>query len=372
MSKQLALRFDEVPVTCPTQERYHAIAPCLAGRVTAGQQAEVLNLSYRTIHRWLQQFREKGLPGLFPVVHFPRQPQTPERLIVLLVYYKCCVPSASDRELARVASSLAERTIHNETVKALLLRYPFWRHPEFRAAINYPVPADKEARRFEMVKLKAMSWTEKRIAQLLGCSRNTVVKWLRRARQSAHHNDHRQAWLLDLSRAPHRTQRKVFLGTIHAVLQLQKKYGYAGSFRLQGYLWKDYGIELGETTIKKIMRQNRRVHLAPQKPAAVVIRDPHEGPPQSKNPFEHTYIDIRYLDARPEGVQLYSTLLLEGYSRTILAGSLTHRQDLGVVLSLYYLALFAGAAGRRSSRIMASSSTRTPSAALTAEFRSTM
>jgi transposase len=339
MPKQLALRFDEVPVTDKTQERYHAIAPCLAGRLTVSQQAAALDLSYRTISRWLRQFREEGMPGLFPVAEFPREPQTPERIIVMLVYYKCCVPSASDRELARVASFLAERRVHNETVKALLARYPFWRYTEFRAAINYPVPADREARRLEMLKLRMMGWTEKRIAQLLQCSRKTVMKWLRRARQSVQAEDNRQAWLLDLSRAPHRTQRKVFFGTINAVLQLQKKYGYAGAFRLQGYLSKDYGLELSEATIRKVMRQNRQVHLAPQRPVELIIRDPREGPPQSKHPFEHAYIDIRYLDAKPEGIQLYSTLLLEGHSRTILAGSLTRRQDLGVVLSLYYLAL---------------------------------
>ena len=32
MPTQIALRFDEVPTTCPAQKRYHTIAPCLAGR----------------------------------------------------------------------------------------------------------------------------------------------------------------------------------------------------------------------------------------------------------------------------------------------------------------------------------------------------
>jgi hypothetical protein len=45
------------------------------------------------------------------------------------------------------------------------------------------------------------------------------------------------------------------------------------------------------------------------------------------------------LDAKPNGEQLCSCLLLEGYSRTILAGSLTDRQHVGVILRLYYLAL---------------------------------
>jgi transposase len=63
---QLALKFDDVPLTCPTQERYHAIAPCLAGVSTPAEQAQALNVGYSTITRWLREFREKGMPGLFP------------------------------------------------------------------------------------------------------------------------------------------------------------------------------------------------------------------------------------------------------------------------------------------------------------------
>ena len=337
MPKQLRLSFDDVPLTCQAQRRYHAIAPVLAGRRTAPEQARTLDLSYGTVHRWLRRFREQGMPGLFPASEYPREPQTPERLIVLLVYYKCCVPTATDRELARVLSAEAGRRVHNETVKALLERYPFWRYAEFRASIRYPVPADPRERRSEMLKLREQGWTEKRIAQLLRCSRNTVMKWLRRAPASGGDT---QGWLVELPRAPRRTTRKVYLGAIHATLELQKRYGYAGWFRIQGYLERDYGLCLSESTVKRIMRQNRRVHLAPRRsPRGEQVRDPREGPPQSKHPFEHCFIDIRYLDARPGGVQLYSTLLLEGFSRTILAGSLTPAQDVGVVLYVYYLAL---------------------------------
>lgn len=128
-------------------------------------------------------------------------------------------------------------------------------------------------------------------------------------------------------------------GTIHAVLQLQKRYGYAGPFRIQGYLERDFGIVLSEATVKKIMALNRRVHLAPQRPVLLEVREPRQGPPKSARPFQHTFIDLRYLDAKPEGVQLYSCLLLEGYSRTILAGSLTPQQEVGIVLHVYFQAL---------------------------------
>ena len=341
MSVQLALRFDEVPITCETQQRYHSIAPCLAGKRSAEEQADALGLSYSTVCRWLRQFREEGMPGLFPATDYPREPQTPERVIVELLYYKCCVPSASDRELARVLTATTDHRIHHETVKALLERYPIWRHPEFQRLIQYPVPDNPQLLRLEMVKLQRQGWTDKRIAQLLRCSRNTVMKWLRRARLAElQPHDEEQPWLMDLSRAPIHPPRKVQFGTIHAVLTLQKKYGYAGWFRIKGYLEQDYGIHLSPTTIKKIMALNRRVHLAPQRPIAVAEeRESREGPKKSRCPFEHVFVDFRYLDAKPGGVQLYSTLLLEGFSRTILAGSLTPDQEAGVLLHVYFQAL---------------------------------
>jgi hypothetical protein len=80
----------------------------------------------------------------------------------------------------------------------------------------------------------------------------------------------------------------------------------------------------------KIHRNERR---------EVEVRDPREGPKKNHHPFEHTYIDLRYLDAKPAGVQLYSCLLLEGLSRTILASSLTLEQEVGVVLHVYFQAL---------------------------------
>lgn len=339
MPRQLLLCFSDVPLMCEVQERYHALAPVLAGQVSPAQQARLLNLSYRTICRWLHDFREQGMPGLFPATEYPREPYTPERVIVTLIYFKCCAPKASARELARAVGTTTGHRLHHATATALLERYFFWRYAEFRDHVRYPVPADAVARRLEMVRLREQGWTEQTIAALLGCTPRTVNKWLRRAQCEQAGGGALVEALADHSRAPHRPQRKVRFGAIRAVLELQKKYGYAGWFRIQGYLAKDYGITLGQTTVKKIMALNRKVHLAPQRPVEVVIREGREGPPRSKHPFEHCYVDLRYLDAKPGGAQLYSCLLLEGYSRTILAGSLTRRQDVGVVLRVYYLAL---------------------------------
>jgi hypothetical protein len=49
MTTQLALRRDEVPLTCEVQARSHSIAGCLAGKKTPAQLAAELNLGYSTV-----------------------------------------------------------------------------------------------------------------------------------------------------------------------------------------------------------------------------------------------------------------------------------------------------------------------------------
>lgn len=339
MSIQPMLPFADVPVSCPIQAKYHAIAPCLAEQIEPKQQAKLLNLSYSTVSKWLKQFREDGMKGLFASSQSSREPYTPERIIVSLIYFKCCVPKAADRELARVIGRMTGHHLHHITVKSLLERYFFWRYEEFQKLIVYPILPDAHSRRREIVKLDKHGWSEQSITVLVKCHRSTVRKWLRRSKEEELLKVPVSRQLLDCSSRPLAPQRKVYFGTMHTVLTLQRKYPTAGWFRLSGYLLKDFGIELGQTTIKKIMKLNRQLYLIPKIEKLFVESEIKEPPPRSKSPFEYTFIDIRYLDAKPGGVQLYSCLLLEGFSRTILAGSLTSKQDVGIILRIYYLAL---------------------------------
>ena len=339
MSVQPMLPFEDVPVTCPTQARYHAIAPCLAGKVEPRQQAKLLNLSYSTVSRWLKQFREEGISGLIPATGGGREPYTPERIIVSIIYFKCCVPLAADRELARVITSQTGYGLDPKTVKSLLERYFFWQYREFQKLIVYPILPDAQSRRREIIKLNRQGWREQSITTLVKCHRSTVRKWIRRWQEEEKLRVPIHQQLLDYSHVPLNPHRKVYFGTIHTILNLQKKYPTMGWFRLRGYLLKDHGIELGQTTLKKVMKLNRRLHLVPKVEKPIIEIEAKEPPPRSRHPFEYAFIDIRYLDAKPDGKQLYSCLLLEGFSRTILAGSLTDKQHVGVILRLYYLAL---------------------------------
>ena len=65
------------------------------------------------------------MPGLFPASEYVRGPYTPERVIVVLVYCKCCAPKAGARELARVVGATTTHFLHHQTVQTLLERYLF-------------------------------------------------------------------------------------------------------------------------------------------------------------------------------------------------------------------------------------------------------
>ena len=104
-------------------------------------------------------------------------------------------------------NATTEHRIHNETVKASLERYPLWRYPEFQRLIQYQAPSNPQQLRQEMVKLKREGWTEKRIAQLLRVNRNTIMKWLRHARQAESQLDDKQLRISGRASLQHQTRR---------------------------------------------------------------------------------------------------------------------------------------------------------------------
>jgi hypothetical protein len=57
------------------------------------------------------------------------------------------------------------------------------------------------------------------------------------------------------------TPDRVLVALLYFKPDTTKKYGYAGWFRIKGYLEAEYGIYLSPTSIKKIMALNRRIHM---------------------------------------------------------------------------------------------------------------
>lgn len=160
------------------------------------------------------------MPGLFPASGYSREPSTPERIIVSLIYFKCCVPKAASRELARVITSQTRYRLDHKTVKSLLSRYFFWRYREFQSLIVYPILPDAQSKRREIIKLNRHGWSEQFITTLVKCHRSTVRKWIRRNKEEEKLKVHIFRQLFEHSHAPRYPHRKVYFGTIHTILNL--------------------------------------------------------------------------------------------------------------------------------------------------------
>ena len=122
-----------------------------------------------------------------------------------------------------------------------------------------------------------------------------------------------------------------------AIYPLQKRHPDAGGFRIWSLLGN---TELSVRTVERIMAVNRQVY----------DDIPHNGttrPPQTasglhpfKAAFAHEYwfIDGRIMDCALDGVKWWSLIVLDGYSRTMLAGAVAPSEASWVALMVLYTA----------------------------------
>jgi len=106
------------------------------------------------------------------------------------------------------------------------------------------------------------------------------------------------------------------------VYHLQKAHPDAGEFRLWSLLAQP---DISVRTVGRIMALNKLVyddipHVA--KPGPKPTPQPH--PFKAQYRHEYWFIDGRQMDFALDGVKWWSILMLEGYSRTILAGAMAH------------------------------------------------
>src|SRR5207244_11829514 len=65
---------------------------------------------------------------------------------------------------------------------------------------------------------------------------------------------------------------------------------------------------------------------------------PHTHPNYARHPHEYWFIDGRQMDFALDGVKWWSILVLEGYSRTILAGAMAPTEATWAALMVLYTA----------------------------------
>jgi transposase len=195
---------------------------------------------------------------------------------------------------------------------------------------DYHAQPDRYQARLQVVKLYYQGWAKGSISRFLQVSRPTVDAWIRRF-EAEHFTG-----LLDRSRASYAPVRKIWLPLMVQVYHLQKAHPDAGRFRIWSLLARS---DISERTVGRIMALNKLVYDdIPHVPHNGGKRVPGLHPHKASHPHEYWFIDGRQLDVRVDGVKWWSLIILEGYSRTILAGAIAPTEATWVALMVLYTA----------------------------------
>ncbi len=126
--------------------------------------------------------------------------------------------------------------------------------------------------------LKQKGGNVSKTARILGISRHTV----RRAREGP---------LEDRSRRPHRIARKTEHALEEFIVEVAKRTGYRYR-RLSSHLYRKYGLEISENTIKAILRRNE---VKPKRRKTGNGRERSLYDYEALMPFEEFQLDTKHL-----------------------------------------------------------------------------
>ena len=326
---QLELHFvDQV------QWRYEVIRPLvLFDDRTAAQRAVETHTHPETVRKLTRRFRRQGILGLFPdqteMVMPSRGQQVPSEVVEELARLKALYDGFQFRELARIIHSKCHYHLDGKTVKKLWQQSPGPVQGELPLGTYHSHPRRYEAR-LQVIKLYYQGWSKLSISRFLRVSRPTVDLWIRRF--EAEHF----AGLEDKSRTPQSTPRKVWFPLMIEIYHLQKRHPDAGRFRIWSLLDRD---DISVRTVGRVMALNKQVyddipHVASQR--AKKPSQPH--PYKASRPHQYWFIDGRQMDFALDGVKWWSVIVLDGYSRTMLAGAVAPAEASWVTLMVLYTA----------------------------------
>jgi Homeodomain-like domain/Integrase core domain len=326
---QLQLQF-----TDRTQWRYEVIRPVvLFADRTPQQRSRETQTHPATVRRLTRRFRQQGMLGLLPadmeVVARGKTTQIPDPVRYELDRLKALYDGFHYRELARILLVKLGYGIDDKTVKKLWQASPV-RCQGHLGLWDFHTHPDRYQARLQVIKLYYQGWEKISIHRFLHVSRPTVDAWIRRF-ETEHF-----AGLADRSRAPHAPVRKIWLPLMVRVYHLQKVHPDAGAFRIWSLLAR---TDLSVRTIGRVMALNRLVYDdIPHVPKRG--RKPTPGPHPYKAQARHQYwfIDGRRLDFALDGMHWWSLIILEGYSRTMLAGMIAPTEATWVALMVLYTA----------------------------------
>jgi transposase InsO family protein len=325
---QLPLRFHD-----PVQRRYEIIRPVLLAECTATERAAQTHLHPDTISKLKRRFEQQGMLGLFPahveVSTRGRRRQVPEAAMQELQRLKGLYGGFHYRELGRIVYYKTGDRLDHKTIKRL------WQHlplpsPAPLPQLDYHSYPTRPQARAQVITLYCQGWTKISISRFLHVSRPTVREWIRRFEQED------LTGLADKSRVPKAPARKAWLPLMIAVYHLQKRPPDAGRFRMWSLLGQ---AEVSVRTIGRVMALNKRVYDdIPHVRRTRDKPDPQPHPYKAQSPHEVWFIDGRMMDFKLHGVKWWSIVLLEGYSRTMLAAAVAPSEASWVAMLVLYTA----------------------------------
>jgi len=316
------------------QWRYEVIRPLvlLADR-TATQRAQETHTHPETVRQFTRRFRQQGMLGLLPddveVVPRERASSIPEAVRQEIDRLKALYPDFHYRELARIVFCKVGYPIDDKTVKKLWHQSPVPRQPQLELWDYHTYPNRYQAR-LQVVKLYYQGWEKGSISRFLKVSRPTVNAWI--TRFEAEHF----VGLLDKKRGPKEPPRKIWLPRMVQVYHLQKAHPDAGEFRIWSLLAQP---DISVRTVGRIMALNKLVYDdIPHVPKRGVQKAPGPHPYKASHRHQYWFIDGRRMDFAIDGVHWWSLIILEGYSRTMLAGAVAPTEATWVALMVLYTA----------------------------------
>jgi hypothetical protein len=232
-------------------------------------------------------------------------------------------PALRPHELAAICRRRDDCRIHHSTVERLLATYPL----PTGVTRRYPPYAqmrDGQERRRAIIDLYFDGWNIASIAGYLETNRPRVYATLYRFFSEDF------AGLPDKSHVPAQPAHKVDLRAMAEVRRLQVN-PELGEFRIHAAL-KELGIHLSPRTRGRIMALNRQLGLPA--PAAAMPRQHRVMPFAAGYRHEYWSVDVRYIEDHqlPQRAMVYVISVLDNYSRVLLAGILSPRQDLTAFL----------------------------------------
>jgi len=326
---QLQLRFTDQP-----QRRYEIIRPLLLFKDRpATQRAQETETHPDTVRTFLRRVRHQGMLGLLPdhveVSPRGRASRVPEAVRQEIARLNALYRSFHYREVVRMIFYKNGYRLHPNTVKHLWQQ----RLPPAQGAValgDYHRQRDRYEARVQVIKLYYQGWNKLSISRVLHVSRPTIDRWI--ARFEAEHF----AGLVDKSSAPKAPARKVWLPLMLAVYHLQKRHPDAGGFRIWSLLAR---TEISVRTVERIMALNRQLYDdIPHGRRKAPKKEPAPHPYKATAPHEVWFIDGRKMDVALEGVTWWSLIVLDGYSRTMLAGAVAPAEASWVALMVLYAA----------------------------------